>query len=136
VPLFRQLVASVSPRIPGSDAGPVHVGFVVDWALGQVFLRVLRFSFVSIFSPMLRTHLHLHAVRNRRTNVRSVGTLKKECCSDFGEQLIENLCHVWPSHCVISNTEAIIAYKTCLNTIFRAVQAFGGQIYCKTSRLP
>jgi hypothetical protein len=39
-PWLRRLVAGLSPRSPGS----VHVGFVVDKvALGQVFLRVLRF---------------------------------------------------------------------------------------------
>jgi hypothetical protein len=43
---LRSLVAGLSLRMPGS----MHVGFVVDKvALGQVFLRVLRFSCVSIF---------------------------------------------------------------------------------------
>jgi hypothetical protein len=36
----------------------VHVGFVTDKAaLGQVFLRVLRFSPVSIISPSPHTHI-------------------------------------------------------------------------------
>jgi hypothetical protein len=35
---LRRLVAGLSPRRPGFDPGPVHVGFVVDKvALGQVF---------------------------------------------------------------------------------------------------
>jgi hypothetical protein len=45
VPWLRRLVACLPPRRPGFDPGSVHVGFVVDKvALGQVFLRVLRFS--------------------------------------------------------------------------------------------
>jgi hypothetical protein len=47
VPWLRQLVAGFSSRSPGFAPGPVHMGFVVDKvALGQVFLRVLRFSHV------------------------------------------------------------------------------------------
>ena len=35
---FRRLVAGISPRRPGFDPGPVHVGFMLDKvALGQVF---------------------------------------------------------------------------------------------------
>jgi hypothetical protein len=42
--------AGLSPRRPGS----IHAGFVVDKvALGQVFLRVLRFSPVSVIPPSL-----------------------------------------------------------------------------------
>jgi hypothetical protein len=38
-----------SPRRPGFAPGSIHVGFVVDKvAVGQVFLRVLRFSPVII----------------------------------------------------------------------------------------
>jgi len=37
VPLFNMSVASFPPR------GPVHMGFVAEEVLGQVFLRVLRF---------------------------------------------------------------------------------------------
>jgi hypothetical protein len=54
VPWLRQLVAGLSPRRPGLDPGSVHVGFVVDKVtLGQVFLRVLRFSPVSFILPVL-----------------------------------------------------------------------------------
>jgi branched-subunit amino acid transport protein len=50
MPWLEWLVAGLSPRRPGFAARSVHVGFVVDKvALGQVFLRVLRFSPVSIF---------------------------------------------------------------------------------------
>jgi hypothetical protein len=45
VPWLRSLVAGLSPRVPGFAPGSIRVGFVADKvALGQVFLRVLRFS--------------------------------------------------------------------------------------------
>jgi hypothetical protein len=45
LPWLRSLVAGLSPREPGT----IHVGFVVNKvAMGQVFLRVLRFSPVNI----------------------------------------------------------------------------------------
>jgi hypothetical protein len=45
VPWIRLLIAGLSPKRPGL----IHVGFLVDRvALGQVFLRVLRFSPVNI----------------------------------------------------------------------------------------
>jgi hypothetical protein len=54
VPWFRRLAAGLSPRRPGFDPGSVHVGFVVDkMALGQVYLRVLRFSPVNFIPPVL-----------------------------------------------------------------------------------
>jgi hypothetical protein len=54
VPWLRPLVTRLSPRKPGFDLGSVHMGFVVDKvALGQVFLRVLRFSPVSIIPLVL-----------------------------------------------------------------------------------
>jgi uncharacterized protein (UPF0548 family) len=46
---LRWLVADLSPRSLGFALGSVHVAFLVDKvALGQVILRVLRFSSVSI----------------------------------------------------------------------------------------
>jgi hypothetical protein len=51
---LRQLVAGLLPLRPGFALASVHVGFVVDKvALGQVFLRVLRFPPVSIILPEL-----------------------------------------------------------------------------------
>jgi branched-subunit amino acid transport protein len=42
----------------GFDPRPVHVRFVVDKvALGQTFLRVLRFIHVSIIPQLLQTNL-------------------------------------------------------------------------------
>jgi hypothetical protein len=54
VPWLRQLAAGLPPRRPGFDPGSVRVGFVVDKvALGQVFLRALRFSPVNFIPPVL-----------------------------------------------------------------------------------
>jgi hypothetical protein len=54
VPWLRSLIAGLSERRPRFAPGSIHVGFVVDKvALGQVSLRVLRFSPVSIIPPSL-----------------------------------------------------------------------------------
>jgi hypothetical protein len=62
-------VSCLSPRRPGFDPRSFHVGFLVDKvALGQVFLRILRFSRVNFISPVLNYlekmkktyHLSLH----------------------------------------------------------------------------
>jgi hypothetical protein len=54
VPWLRLLVAGLSPRRAGFDAGSVNVGFVVDKvALAQVFPRVLRLSHVNFIPPVL-----------------------------------------------------------------------------------
>ena len=75
---FRQLVAGLWLRRTVLDPRPVHERSVVDKvAVGQVYLRVLRFSPVSIIPPMLHTHLHLHVALNRRTKGRSLGTFEK-----------------------------------------------------------
>jgi hypothetical protein len=51
--MAKQLIAGLSPRRSGFDSGSVYVGFVVDKvALGQVFLRVLRFSPVNFIPPV------------------------------------------------------------------------------------
>jgi hypothetical protein len=68
-----RLVAGLSRRRFGFDSRSVHVKFVVDTvALGQVFLRVLRYSSVSIILPIFNNssvsiilpifniQLHLH----------------------------------------------------------------------------
>jgi hypothetical protein len=45
LPWLGRLVTGLSPLRPGFASGPVRVGFVVDKvALGQAFLRVLRFT--------------------------------------------------------------------------------------------
>jgi len=50
--------------------------------LRLVFLQALRFSLLNIFTPIIRTHLHMHAALASRTNDRSLGTIQKE--SSFG----------------------------------------------------
>jgi hypothetical protein len=51
---LAQAVTGLSPRRPGFAPGLIHVGFMVDKvALGQVFLRFLRFSPVNIIPPSL-----------------------------------------------------------------------------------
>jgi len=58
VPWCRSLVAGFSLWSPGFDPISVNARFVVDKvALGQVFLRALRFSPVSNIPPTLYTHL-------------------------------------------------------------------------------
>jgi hypothetical protein len=53
-PRLKLLVAGLSSRSSRFEPGSIHVGFVVDRvALGQVFLRDLRFSPVSIIPPSL-----------------------------------------------------------------------------------
>jgi hypothetical protein len=51
VPWLRRLVAGLSLRRPGFHSSSANVRFMVDRvALGQVFLRVLRLSLVSVIS--------------------------------------------------------------------------------------
>jgi hypothetical protein len=59
VPWLRRLVIDLSPRRPVFEPGSMHVGFVVDKvALGQVFLRVLRFFPCQYHSTVfLHTHI-------------------------------------------------------------------------------
>jgi len=87
VPWLRRLVAGLSPRRPGFAPGSVHVGFVVDKvALGQVFLRVLRFSPVSIIPPwfsILIYHLgdeqQFRDVVSPHRNLQSTNVSLKKC---------------------------------------------------------
>jgi hypothetical protein len=45
--------------------------------LGQVFVRVLRFSPVIVIPPMLHNHLRLHVALTRETNGSKRGDLLK-----------------------------------------------------------
>jgi hypothetical protein len=57
---LRRLVADGSTRRPGFDLRPVSVKFMADRvALGHVFLRILRFSRLSVIPPMHHTHLSI-----------------------------------------------------------------------------
>jgi hypothetical protein len=60
VPWLKSLVAGLSPRRTGFAPGSIHVGFVVDKvALGQVFLRVLRFPLSISFHRRSPNSYHL-----------------------------------------------------------------------------
>jgi hypothetical protein len=50
---LRRLVAVLLPRRPGFAPWSVHMGFVDKVSLGQVFLRVPRFSPANIIPPWL-----------------------------------------------------------------------------------
>jgi hypothetical protein len=84
----------------GFDPSSIHVRFflIEERALGQVFLRVLRFSPVSIIPPVPYIHLDLHLAS--MTNGRSRGTFQKSSSlPEIGDHWIENYCHikVWKS---------------------------------------
>ena len=56
---FLGLSMVQAPRRARFDPIPVRVRFVVKKVpLGQVFLRVLSFSLVSVMPPLLHSHLH------------------------------------------------------------------------------
>jgi hypothetical protein len=69
VPWLRRLVAGLSSPRPGFYSRPDLARFLVNKvALGEVFLRVLRISPVSITPPMLLSHLHLNTYeKDKRT---------------------------------------------------------------------
>jgi hypothetical protein len=68
VPCLRSLDSDLSPRRPGFAPGSVHVGFVVDKvALGQVFLRVLRFSLSVYHSTVALQNRIILGMRNMLT---------------------------------------------------------------------
>jgi hypothetical protein len=74
---LRHLLAGLSRRGPEFDLPSIHVRFLVDnVVVGQVFLRILRFSLVDIIPPMLHTHLNLHVTLEGRINGESPGTFQ------------------------------------------------------------
>jgi len=61
VPWLWRLIASLSPQVPEFDPRPVRVTFMVGrGALGQVFLRLIRFFPVSVIPPVHHTHIFHH----------------------------------------------------------------------------
>lgn len=62
--------------------------FVVEKAeKGEVFLRVLRFSLVSIIPSMLHNYLYINVLLITRTKGRSLGTRHEiNALSEIGEQ--------------------------------------------------
>jgi hypothetical protein len=91
VPWLRWLVANLLKRNPQLNPRSFHVRFVVDRvAMGQDFLRLLRFPPVSIIPSMIHTHLHLRVAFVRRTNKRSLETFEKTMFfSEIGKHWIE-----------------------------------------------
>ena len=61
-------------------------------ALGQLFLRVLRFSTVSIVPPVLHAHLHLHVALNHTDKRAKPGNLPKS--KEIWERWIEKKFHL------------------------------------------
>ena len=93
--MARRFVAGLSRRRLGFDPRSVHVRLMVDIvALGQVFLRVLRYSPVTIILPIF--HIHLHAALTERKNGRSLGTSqKRNALSEIGKDCIRRQFHVF-----------------------------------------
>jgi hypothetical protein len=61
VPWCRQLIAILSPQMPGFNPRTIKVMCVVDTGvLAQVFITVLWFFPVIVISPVLHTHLLIH----------------------------------------------------------------------------
>jgi hypothetical protein len=88
-----QIFSGLSPRRPQFDPGPLYVRFVVDKvALGQIFLIVLRISPVSIISPVLHTHFHIHVALTSRTARRSVKTMQKAMLFRKSESIFIEKC--------------------------------------------
>jgi len=79
---LRRLVTDIPPRSPGLDPKPISVRCVVDNALlGQFFLRVLRFSPVSIF-PSCFIHIFTYVLPLRIGQTGATWEpAKKQCCS-------------------------------------------------------
>lgn len=68
-------VAGISPRMSGFDPWPVLVTFFFYLvSLGQVVIRVLRFSRVNV----VPTLLHLRDAITRKTDGGSLGTFQKK----------------------------------------------------------
>jgi hypothetical protein len=94
VPCLRRLVAGLSPRKPGLDPGLVHVRFVVDKVtLGHVFLRLLRFSPVSIIPPLLRTLFIYTLLLSEGQTGEAWERSEKQSYSEIGEHWIEKKFH-------------------------------------------
>jgi hypothetical protein len=59
VPLLRLLISGLSPRRTRFAPGSVHAGYIMDKvALGQAFLRVLRFLPVNVITSWLSTLIY------------------------------------------------------------------------------
>jgi hypothetical protein len=95
VPWLSRLIASLSIALRS-----VRVGFTVDnVALGQVFLRVFRFTFQNHSTVAPHTHIPSGGWINRPTGGRSSGTYSHLI---FMNNTWTAVCHgsvTWPRHC-------------------------------------
>jgi hypothetical protein len=72
--MTQAVVTSLSLRKPGFEPKSVHIGFVVEKvALGQVFLRILRFS--PVIPPWLTKLLYHPGIYNPPPGVPSSHTV-------------------------------------------------------------
>jgi hypothetical protein len=98
VPRLRSLVAGLSPRRSGFAPGSIHVGFVVDKvALGQVFLRVLRFPLSIYHSRLISSGEYANVSRHPRLGTRPTPPSGK------------NIAQKTPVHVYYSCSVAVIA---------------------------
>jgi hypothetical protein len=94
VPWLWQLIASLSPQVPGFDPRLVRLRFMVGLVtLGQVILRLLRFFPVSVIPHIIHTHIHLHVALTRRTIGRILGTFQKPYSYEIGEHWTRTYFH-------------------------------------------
>jgi hypothetical protein len=133
VPWLRSLVAGLSPRRPWFAPGSIHVGFVVDKvALGQVFLRVLRFSPVSIsFHRRSPNSYHL-GMCNMLTEVGihawvldSPHLQKKKCSYSI----------LWPLWFSSRRSSSFIFPRSVIRNIFHSIWAFTTRSFSYHSRV-
>jgi hypothetical protein len=92
-----QAVSRFSPRRHKFGPGSVHMGFVVDKvALGQAFVRVLRFSPLGIIPSVLNSHHHPPAYCSYHSGKwPKLGNFPKISALLYtGEHLVKNYFHV------------------------------------------
>jgi hypothetical protein len=62
---------------PAFNTASIHVGFLIDKvAMGQVFLRVLRVSPVSVIPPLFHVHFHLRVILTGKRRFRNLRNLQ------------------------------------------------------------
>jgi len=85
VPSLRQSVAGLSPQRLGFDPWSFHARSVVDKVvLAHFFLRILRFSPVSIIPPVLQTFFIYILILTEGQTGETWEPSKKQC--SFGNQ--------------------------------------------------
>ena len=72
---FPRHLVNMDSRVPSQDISR-EIIFVVS-VTGKVYVQVLRCSLVSVFAPMLHTHLHLNTNFIERTSGCRLGSFKE-----------------------------------------------------------